>query len=192
MNRGILFTLLICLLWQSQSIAGNSAGIVLYMSTNDEIHLLLADHKGSSKRGWSAFGGGAESGENRMETAARETEEETRGFFKKGELLKKLKGKKPFIEGKYFMYFLEIDFVSAQRVTNNKLPVGGKAYRERGPYAWIPYSELKKYLISKIRNQTYHIDKRFLPKGAKKDYFRKTWVSKMIGAYESKSIPWEN
>ena len=90
------------------------------------------------------------------------------------------------------MYFLEIDFVSAQRITNNKSSVGGKVYKERGPFAWIPYSELKKYLTSQVTGQKHYIDKRFLPKRAKRDYFWKTWVSNMVGAYRSKSIPWEN
>lgn len=186
-----LILLLICLLWQSQSVATNPAGIVMYMTTADEVYLLLADHRGSS-RGWGAFGGGAENGENRMETAARETEEETRGFFKKEELLKKLEGRKPFIDGKFHMYFLEIDFVSAQRITNNELPERKKPYKERGPYAWIPYSELKKYLIGKTGEKTYYIDKRYLPKRAKRDYFWKVWVSNMVEAYKSKSIPWEH
>jgi len=160
------------------------------MSTGDEVYLLLADHKGS-KRGWGAFGGRAESGENPMETAARETEEETRGFFKKEELLKKLKSKTPFIDDDFFMYFLEIDFVPAQRVTNNDLSAGGKDYRERGPFAWIPYSDIKKYLTSPVKGQRHYIDKNFLPKKAKRDYFWKTWIDNMVGAYKSQSIPWD-
>ena len=84
--------LLLLLLLSSCGRAPESpAGIVLYSVVEGEVLLLLADHR-LPGRGWAAYGGAARAGETSAETAARETEEETRGYFKRADLLKDVEG----------------------------------------------------------------------------------------------------
>lgn len=57
---------------------GPPAGVGWVAETPRGVYLLLVDQASLSKRGWVLFGGGYEQGESPAETAARETEEETR------------------------------------------------------------------------------------------------------------------
>jgi 8-oxo-dGTP pyrophosphatase MutT (NUDIX family) len=170
--------------------AEDPAGIVLYLTTDHEVYLFLADHTVDTDRGWAGFGGGGEDGETPAETAARETEEETRGFFDQDDLLKGIKGSEPVFDGTFYLFFLEIGFVPALRIQNN-LPASDEVtYRERGPYAWIPYSEVARYIETEDPVQKGSIDWKFLPEGTHSDWFWNVWLQNMRNAHSVGALPW--
>ena len=103
--------------------AERPAGILLYFKAGTKVYLLLADHAtpGSKDRGWGGFGGGPENGESPAETAARETAEETRGFFLAAALLKQIESQTPVIDTNGFaLFFAE----SRWRIINRKTWIG--------------------------------------------------------------------
>ena len=167
-------------------------GIVLYFNSGDQIFLLLADHPGS-ERGWAAYGGGLQEGESAEETAARETEEETRGYFLRADLLNSIREQEPVLDHNGFaLYFAEIPFVPAPLVTNNPLPEDDKSYKERGPYAWVPYSELEPYLNGPVNPENrYPIEGRLLPGDRDTSWFWPVWLGNIRRAVEMDSIPWK-
>ena len=178
-----------CLGVRAERAAGG--GIVLYFKSGDQVYLLLADHPGS-ERGWAAFGGGSQEGESAEETAARETEQETRGYFLRADLLNAISEQEPVMDHNGFaLYFAEIQFVPAQVVTNNPLPKDDKSYTERGPYAWVPYSELEPYLKGPVNSEDrYPIEGRLLPGDWDTSWFWPVWLGNIRRAVETDSIPW--
>ena len=89
MKKHILLIPVLVFVICQHAIAQDPAGIVLYFKSGNEVYLLLAEDAREG-RGWATFGGKAREGEHPAETAARETEEETRGYFVRGNLLKKI------------------------------------------------------------------------------------------------------
>lgn len=188
MNRFLLALLLVGFLVPSQLLSagsGTPAGILLYARTKQGILLLLADHR-DSDRGWAGFGGSHEENETPAETAARETEEETRGYFSRGNLLKQLKGQEPVYDNGFAAYFLEIDFVPASKIRKKKLTTSNEAFLERGPHAWIPLNEALKYLE---KAPPYPIDSKLLPKDRKTSYFWPTWLNNLRAATKAGRLP---
>lgn len=172
-------------------LSAQPAGIVLYMKSGGEVFLLLADHTLQYTRGWGSFGGSHEDGETPAQTAARETAEETRGTFSPDALVTRLEGQEPVVDGSFHMYFLEIDFVPAPSVANNEPADDTVYFRERGPYAWIPFSEIRKHLVSEEPDPPYSIDKRYLPAGTERDWLWTVWIHNMRLAFQEGAIPWE-
>ena len=99
------------------------------------------------------------------ETAARESAEETRGYFKRGDLLPKIKKSQPVTDDYGFVfYFVEVDFAPVQRIANHVPPDDRPDYTERRPYAWIPYSSVEPYLLQPVKKEKrYVVDKLYLP-----------------------------
>ena len=193
MNRKVIFALSVVLGLCTAAHAEGPAGMVLYFESDNEVYLLLADHQGrASKRGWGSFGGGASKGESAAETAARETEEETRGYFLRSDLLKTIKDQVPVVSaGGFSLYFARVAFAPVQRIANNAIPEDANPYAERGPYAWMPYSELEQHLLSPIEQKKKHrIDVRFLPEGYHSDWAWPDWLGSMRLAIESGALPW--
>ena len=193
MNRKVLLALSVIVGICTAVHAGGPAGIVLYFESDDEVYLLLADHKGrASQRGWGGFGGSASKGESPAETAARETDEETRGYFSRGDLLKIIKDQVPVVaKGGFAQYFARVAFVPAQRVSNNTIPEDESFFTERGPYAWMPYSEIEKHLLTPVKRKRRHpIDRRFLPAGSNTDWVWTKWLGSMRQAAEEGALPW--
>ena len=171
--------------------AEGPAGMVLYFQSGAEVFLLLADHR-ETDRGWAGYGGGPDEGESAAETAARETEEETRGYFLREDLLARIKDQEPVIDNDFALYFAEIPFVPAQLVTNNPLPSDDESYVERGPYAWIPYSEVQPYLKGPVEPEEKHpIEERLLPGKRYTSWYWQVWLGSVRRAVETNSIPWE-
>ena len=184
---GALLLLVLC----GSGIAQQPAGMVLYFQSGDEVYLLLAEHAGS-QRGWAGFGGGPREGETVAETAAHKTEEESRGYFKRGDLLDKIKGQEPLMDGDFASYFAEVDFVPVQRVMNNPVPKKNDAYLERSTFAWIPYSAVEGYLQEDIdRKKKYTIDPAYLPAGSQTQWFWPLWLGNMRKAVVAQALPWE-
>jgi len=190
-KKCILTILALVFIVCGRATAQNPAGIVLYFKSGNDVYLLLAEDARKT-RGWAAFGGGAHKGESLAETAARETEEETRGYFIQADLLKVIEKQIPVIDDNTFaLFFAEIDFVPAQRVTNHQPATEDRSYFEGGPYAWIPFSEIEDYVQAKVdRDQKYLIDKRFLPLGSETDWLWPVWLGNMRKAVEKNALPW--
>jgi len=184
---GALLVLVLC----GSGVAQQPAGMVLYFQSGDEVYLLLAEHAGS-QRGWAGFGGGPREGETAAETAAHKAEEESRGYFKRGDLLEKIKGQEPLMVGDFASYFAEVDFVPAPRVMNNSVPEKNDAYLERSTFAWIPYSAVEGYLREDIdRKKKYMIDPAYLPAGSQTQWFWPLWLGNMRKAVVTQALPWE-
>ncbi|MEM8955448.1 MAG: NUDIX domain-containing protein [Verrucomicrobiota bacterium] len=180
---GLLSVSLVYSVW-----AGNPAGIVLYFEDGQDVFFLLADDA-DGVRGWGAYGGGSEEGESVMETAARETEEETRGYFRREWLLEKLRGQRPVKSANGFrMFFVEVPFVPAQRVMQNPLEdEANPVFRERAHYAWIPESDLKRAL----EDGSTDIDPLYLPSSCEVKSYWDVWLDNMADAYRRNACPWQ-
>lgn len=195
MKRIAFFLVASLLLLQSGASAESPpAGVVLYFQSGGEVYLLLAEHAGS-KRGWAGFGGGAREGETLEQTAAHKGEEETRGYFKSADLLKKIKGQKPVMDGDFASYFAEVAFVPAQRIMNHPVAWDNEdldAYTERSTFAWIPYSAVVRYLKEDIDGKKkYPIDPTYLPAGSETQWFWSAWLGNMRKAVVAKALPWD-
>ena len=188
MKKHILLIPVLVFVICQHAIAQDPAGIVLYFKSGNEVYLLLAEDAREG-RGWATFGGKAREGEHPAETAARETEEETRGYFVRGNLLKKIEKQTPVVDqNRFAMFFSEITFVPAQRAANHEPPTGHRAYFEKGLYAWVPFSEIK----GVDRDRKYLLDKRFLPLGSQSDWLWPVWLCGMQKAVETHALPWKD
>lgn len=174
--------------------AQGPAGTVVYFKSGGDVYLLLAEHH-NSKRGWAGFGGGAREGETVAETAATKTEEESRGYFKRADILEKVKKLKPVVDGDFATYFVEVPFVPAQRIMNHPIPdKSNDAYSERSTFAWVPYSALAGFLdedLSKNKLIKYMVDPAFLPAGSETQWLWAAWLRSMRKAVATNTLPWK-
>lgn len=170
--------------------AKGPAGIVLYCQWEKEVYLLLAEDTGAT-RGWSAFGGWNRPGETQVETAARETAEETRGYFDYVRLKEQISKQQPVQSGGFSMYFAEVPFVPAQRIANNPIGENEGDMAERGLYAWIPFKELEIILgKAHLAAPDLKINPLYLPRGSRSDSFWGVWVANMREAMKKGAFPW--
>lgn len=223
-------------------VTGAPAGILLYAQEADgSVWLLLADHTPPSQRGWAAFGGSHDAGETLAETAARETEEETGGYFKRADLLKAIEGQQPVFDGVYGFYFVQVDKVPVAQIeaaaaatvaavaasaaaavpattagsataavpaaTARPAAAAGAAmaaaYTERGPFAWVPYTQVERWLdASPVEGSAiprsgrlYFIDEEWLPpttsSQARVNWFWPVWLNNLRVARAAGVIPWQ-
>jgi 8-oxo-dGTP pyrophosphatase MutT (NUDIX family) len=188
----LLLTVLLVILAEGAAAAGGPAGILLYHRDGDNIFVLLAnDSKGT--RGWGGFGGAAEENETLRETAARETEEETRGYFSRTWLAERIADQKPLSSRGFHMYFVEVPFVPAQRVMNN--PVEGRkaAMEETQFYAWIPFSELEPVLAKDNPSaEDLRMNALYVPRGSEAHSLWRVWVLNMRDAQKQGMFPWSH
>ncbi|HDI59061.1 MAG TPA: NUDIX domain-containing protein [Desulfobacteraceae bacterium] len=171
--------------------AGGPAGAVLYTCTDQGVFLLLADHRPPSRRGWGSFGGRHEPGESPAETAARETEEETRGYFKRAAILAAIGDQQPAYDGFFTQYFVQVDDVPAEAIAKATASSNDRVYAERGPWAWIPYTEIRRLINSGHSAGLLRIDARYLPADAHTDWVWPTWLDSLRVAIEQGVLPWE-
>jgi 8-oxo-dGTP pyrophosphatase MutT (NUDIX family) len=123
--------------------AACGAGTVLFAQKDGQTWLLLADHLHwfQRDRGWAAFGGLCD-GEAPEVAAARETEEETRGFYPRERILEGIGEAEHLRTGDYYTWFVEVPYVPAARITAHVPPDQSGNYFERGPFAWVPLAEI--------------------------------------------------
>ena len=191
MKRTIVCGAMLALSLCATAAAEQAAGMVVYFQSGGEVYLLLAEHAGS-KRGWAGFGGGGRKGETAAETAAHKGEEESRGYFKRADLLAKIKDQPPVMDGDFASYFAEVAFVPAPRVMSHPVPEANDAYLERGAFAWIPYSAIKRFLQQDIdRTRKYMVDPAFLPAGSETQWFWPIWLGNMRKAVINQALPWQ-
>ncbi len=165
------------------------AGAILYADTPDGIQFLLADHAPPSDRGWASFGGHGEAGETIAQTAARETEEETRGYFSREELLKKFASQPPIQDGPYTFYLVKVDYVPASEIANHPLPPDQPAYAERGPFAWIPLSQLQRFFDPATVTFPLTIESHLLPPDRHTDWVWPIWLHQLSSSLEAGALP---
>lgn len=193
MKKGILL-LGLMFIFAGQVFAQGPAGTVVYFKSGGEVYLLLAEHHNSG-RGWAGFGGGARDGENFAETAATKTHEESRGYFDREDILKKIKDQKPVIVGDFATFFVEMPFVPVQRIMNHRIPDDDNdAYLERSTFAWVPYSSLADFLnedLSRNRLIKYMMDPAFLPAGSETQWLWPAWLRGMRAAVANGTLPWK-
>ena len=167
-----------------------NAGTVLFFKFNGETYLLLADHSLSShsRRGWSGFGGRCDGDEKPGETAARETEEETEGFYGRAKILEKLRSSSSIKVNDFRTFFVEVEPAPAVLLNNQKQKIQGSGYNERGPYAWIPVSEIWQAIENKGSGPA-HIPKKYLPSNAQTNWLFKDFVLGLIEAKRAEIFP---
>jgi 8-oxo-dGTP pyrophosphatase MutT (NUDIX family) len=170
---------------------GRPAGTVLYTDTRQGVFLLLADHRPPSTRGWGSFGGRHEAGETPAETAARETEEETRGYFHRAAILAAIGDQSPVCDGRFAQFFVRVGDVPAASIAEAAPPSDDPVYDERGPWAWVPYTEIQRLLEMGDRRRALRIDPRYLPADAHTDRVWPTWLRSLRKAVEQGALPWE-
>jgi 8-oxo-dGTP pyrophosphatase MutT (NUDIX family) len=175
----------------SQSGTSGPAGIVLYHREGDAVFLLLADHANST-RGWSSFGGHANPAETTLQTAARETEEETRGYFSREWLAQKIAKQKPVQSNGFSMYFVEVPSFPIEQITNERYDENKPAIHERSHYAWIPLTALDRALAKENPSaDDLRINPRYLPKGSQSDVFWDVWIRSMHDARKQGALRWK-
>jgi 8-oxo-dGTP pyrophosphatase MutT (NUDIX family) len=179
------------LLMSQKAIADCGAGTVLYFTSKGETYLLLADHNWPRQRdrGWSGFGGLCD-GDPANVAAARETEEETKGFYSRGQILAMLGSSPKIRAGDFTTFFVEVDYVPAI-VFNNQNPSNhGVGHYERGPYAWIPISEIFS-AIEKRQSGRMHIPGKYLPPSAQTNWLFEPFVTSLMAAKKAGVLPWD-
>jgi 8-oxo-dGTP pyrophosphatase MutT (NUDIX family) len=170
--------------------AEGPAGMVLYCCQGQDVFLLLADHADGT-RGWGSFGGSALAGETQRDTAARETEEETRRYFSRTWLRGQIAAQLPFMTNGFATYFVAVPFVPAQRIMNNPTDEMDKSATERGCYAWIPFPEIERILLmGKPSSADLQINPEYLPRGCKSVSYWDVWIESMRDAMMRNAFPW--
>lgn len=190
----LILIALFCAWSAAQTLAEGPAGIVLYFKSGGETYLLLADHSAGKDqgRGWASFGGASKDAESAAETAARETEEETRGFFSRDWLLQKIQNQTPVRDGVFSCFFLEVDFVPIPRIATRRPPTDEPDFAERGPYAWIPFSQVAPHLDSAADpNAKAIIPAEYLPSKTQTNWFWSIWLQNLRIARANGTFPWE-
>ena len=171
--------------------AGCGAGTVLYFKFKHETYLLLADHGFSHQRdrGWSGFGGRCE-GEPPASAAARETEEETKGFFSREDMVVKLNPKSSIRVNDFTTYYIEVNYVPAEVINNYKATHRSSSYRERGPYAWIPISAIWQTIENEKSGRMY-LPAKYLPPEAPTSWLFEPFATSLLTARSAGILPWE-
>lgn len=170
------------------------AGITLYAEEDGKIFLLLADHAMPARhRGWAGFGGMNEFGESTAQTAARETEEETNGYFSREYLLKLIEGQPPLLDDRFTFYFAKVPKVPVEEISGRHSGLLSRFYRERVNYAWVPWQQVARYLDVKAAadGRSYTIDASYLPEKAPTNWLWPVWVNNFRVAERAGRLPWQ-
>lgn len=169
---------------------GDPAGILLYHRDGDTILLLLANDSDGT-RGWGGFGGGAKRGESLRQTAARETEEETRGFFSRSWLEEQIAQQSPFSSRGFHLFFAQVPYVPGQRIMNHPVDDGRPELQETQFYAWIPFSEIEPLLVNEeLSDDELQVNPRCVPEGCDAHTYWRVWIENMRDAQRQGAFPW--
>ena len=171
--------------------AGCGAGTVLYFKFKQETYLLLADHGFSHQRdrGWSGFGGRCD-GQPPASAAARETHEETKGFYSQKEIMAKLDPQSSISVNDFTTYFIEVDYVPAEVINNYRETNKSSRYRERGPYAWMPLSAIWR-TIENEKSGLMYLPAKYLPPEAHTNWLFKPFVNSLLEAKSGDILPFK-
>jgi len=189
--RLLLISVLVSGWWPQDTWAGCGAGTVLYFKFEHETYLLLADHSRIHQRhrGWSGFGGRCD-GQPPAAAAARETEEETRGYYSRNAILAKLESASSSHVADFTTFFIEVDFVPVNVINKYKSSNRSAGYRERGPYAWVPISAIW-LAIENNKSARAYLPAKYLPPEAHTDWLFEPFVVSLQAAKSAGRLPWE-
>lgn len=186
----LLISLWLLMFLSQYAVAKCGAGTVLYSTIKGKTHLLLADHQLVSQRhrGWAGFGGLCD-GQPANVAAARETEEETRGFYNQGEILARLGENHRIRTGDFTTFFVAVDYVPAVDLNNQKPPGSASYYFERGPYAWIPFTVIRQAVENRQSGRA-HIAGKYLPPDARTNWLFEPFLTSLLEAEMAGILPW--
>ncbi|CAB1077197.1 hypothetical protein D1AOALGA4SA_4989 [Olavius algarvensis Delta 1 endosymbiont] len=178
--------------WVQDAWAGCAAGTVLYFRVQHETYLLLADHSRVHQRGrgWSGFGGRCD-GQPPATAAARETEEETKGYYRRKEIAAKIKSAPSVQVADFSTFFVEVEYVPVTVINNFKAQNRSAVYRERGPYAWVPISAIWQAIENKKSARAY-LPGKYLPPKAHSDWLFEPFVISLQAAKSAGRLPWKH
>jgi hypothetical protein len=172
--------------------AQTAAGTLVYSYVDGEVMLLLADHAigQDRERGWGGFGGTIKDNESPFIAAARETEEESRGYFPRAMVERKIRDQEPVIDGEFALYFLEISNIDPALIYRQ--PIGGlpESYHERGPYMWIPFASVSRHLEQYGTAVGIEIEPGHLPDAAVSSWYWDIWLENIVAATLVDALPW--
>ena len=143
------------------------------------------------RRGWGGFVGGNKEGETTAQTAARETSEETRGFYDADWLRKKIAGQKPVRQWGCSFYFLEVAHVPAKRIMDHPIPLLNLAYMETQHYAWVPFSEIEPLLTkARLTEADLRLHPRHLQRSSRSKSYWRVWIDNLRRMHLKDAFPW--
>ena len=150
-----------------------AAGVVAYTKVDEQILILLADHKINRTRGWAAFGGCVDDGETVERAALREFHEETRCAFDNGLIINR--DDAHIKVGIFTSYALNVPHIDAQQIGDNPLrsDCSGVVAYERGPWSWVPLSDLLD-LFETDMSKNIRFDKKMLPTAEHRWFWNKS------------------
>lgn len=186
----LIVSLWLLILISQSTAASCGAGTVLYATFKGETHLLLADHQliSQRQRGWAGFGGLCD-GQPVDVAAARETEEETKGYYNREEILSRLGGSPNIRIGNFTTFFVKVNYVPAVAFNNQKPPDSGSYYIERGPYTWIPFAVIRQVFENRKAGRAY-IPAKYLPSNARSDWLFEPFLTGLMAAGTAGILPW--
>lgn len=113
-----------------------------YTFIDDQVFILVADHKIDRSRGWGSFGGCVESNESIEDGALRELHEETRCALDAN--LKITSETAQATIGKFTSFALKIAYIDGEAIQQNTLSgiCAHVVLAERGPWSWIALEKL--------------------------------------------------
>jgi 8-oxo-dGTP pyrophosphatase MutT (NUDIX family) len=169
--------------------AACGAGTVLYTRDGDTTWLLLADHVHwfQRNRGWAAFGGLCDD-DTPQEAAARETEEETRGFFARAAIRERIEEAKRLRTGDYYTWFVEVDHIPAEQITQHTPPRQQSSYYERGPFTWVPLNVIWQSIDQHYPGRVW-LPSQYLPQRRNTSWLHDAFVASMITARKNHLLP---
>lgn len=142
-----------------------AAGVILYSRSQGVTYVLIADHA-DSDRGWGTFGGHREQGESVPGAASRELHEETRCVYN---IPDDVLTEKPSVErGSFKSYIVEVPMVSTGAFDRDSVSseCKGGDFDERGPWVWIPLSEIVRSLDEGDASGNFQLRREFIPEGS--------------------------
>lgn len=164
---------------QSFELRAAGAGVLVSTERNNQVYVLLADHKKPSQitRGWSTLGGTIKGGESELQAAVREVVEESGGVLSAELLFSTVNPEVKTMTPGFTIFYAQVPFQNVDSFNLTEVSINELGNSERGPFIWLPWSEVlaaaKKYreqLDSDSRSKVI-LDKKFLPENSQTDWF---------------------
>lgn len=145
-----------------------AGGVIFYYFSEKTVELLMIKHNNI----YEDFGGKTDKQDKTfIDTVSREVDEESNGIFKKEEIEKKIKDKKPVYTkcSKYILYFIELD----DKIDSKKF--GTKEFTDN-IYRTVKWIDINKFNNKKFVKENLNIRLKF------KDFFKKIYELKNLNS----------
>jgi len=124
-------------------------------------------------------------------TAARETSEETRGYYNQAGLLKMISGQKPIRQSGFSLYFAEVPYVSAKKIMAHPIKRWSPGYFETQHYAWVPFFEIEPLLTkNNLTESDLQLHPRHLQRTSRSKVYWKVWIDQLKQVQMNDGFPW--